>query len=52
MTRFDSIQKEEKNSKISKDEAHRYIESVQKITDEMTGEIDKVVKAKDTKLKD
>ncbi len=49
---IDSIQKEEKNSKISKDEAHRYIESVQKITDEMTGEIDKVVKAKDTELKE
>ncbi len=49
---LESIQKEEKNSKISKDEERRYSESVQKITDEMTGEIDKVVKAKDSELRE
>lgn len=49
---IESIQKEEKNSKISKDEAHRYIESVQKITDEMTGQIDKVVETKDSELRE
>lgn len=49
---IDSIQKEEKNSKISKDEAHRFSEQVQKNTDEMIAEIDKVVKAKDTELRE
>lgn len=49
---IDSIQKEEKNSSISKDEARRYSESVQKITDEMTSEIDKVVKSKDSELRE
>lgn len=49
---LESIQKEEKNSKISKDEAHRFSEQVQKITNEMTGEIEKVVSSKDAELRE
>ncbi len=49
---IESIEKEEKNGKISKDDSHRFQEQVQKITDEMVGEIDKVARAKETELRE
>lgn len=49
---IESIDREEKNGRISKDDAHRFHEQVQKLTDEMVGEIDKVAKNKETDLKE
>lgn len=49
---IDAIDKEEKNGKISKDDSHRLSEQVQKITDEMVAEVDKVSKAKETELRE
>ncbi len=49
---IESIDKEEKGGKISKDEAHRLSEQAQKTTDEMIGEIDKVTKAKENELRE
>lgn len=49
---IESIDKGEKNGKISKDDSHRFKDQVQKITDEMIGEIDKVAKAKEADLKE
>lgn len=49
---IESIDKSEKSGKISKDDSHRFQEQVQKITDEMVGEVDKVAKAKDAELRE
>ena len=49
---IESIGKEEKNGKISKDDSHRFSEQVQKITDEMGGEVEKVVTTKEAELKE
>lgn len=49
---IETIQKEEKNSKISKDESHRYSEQVQKLTDEMIIQAEKVIKAKNSELRE
>lgn len=49
---IEAIDKEEKGGKISKDDSHRFSENIQKITDEMIGEVDKVIKAKDTELRE
>ena len=49
---IETIEKEEKNGKISKDDSHRFQEQVQKITDEMVGEIDRVSSAKETELRE
>ena len=49
---IEAIEREEKNGKISKDEGRRFQEQVQKITDEMVGEIDKVAKAKEAELRE
>jgi ribosome recycling factor len=49
---IESIDKEEKNGKISKDEARRYSEQVQKIIDEMGGEVEKVVTTKEAELRE
>lgn len=49
---LETIQKEEKNGKLSKDDAHRFGENIQKITDELVGEVDKVTKAKEAELRE
>lgn len=49
---LETIDKEEKNGRISKDDARRFHEQVQKITDEMVGEVDKVAKNKDAELRE
>ncbi len=49
---IETIDKEEKGSKISKDDSRRFSENIQKITDEMTAEIDRVIKSKETELKE
>lgn len=49
---MEAIEKEEKSGKISKDDLHRYSEQVQKLTDEMTAEVDKIVKNKEAELKE
>lgn len=48
----ESIQKEEKNGKLSKDDSHRDQESIQKITDEMVAEVEKVINNKEAELKE
>lgn len=47
---MDSINKDEKSGKISKDEKHRYEENVQKVTDEISREIDDILKSKEKEL--
>lgn len=49
---IDEIAKNEKSGSISKDEAKRYNESVQKVTDELVGQVDKVISAKESDLKE
>jgi ribosome recycling factor len=49
---IDEIDKNEKAGKLSKDDAKRYNESVQKVTDEFIEQIDKVVKKKEAELKE
>ncbi|HSX58353.1 MAG TPA: ribosome recycling factor [Candidatus Saccharimonadales bacterium] len=49
---IESIDKAEKGGKLSKDDSHRFREQVQKTTDEMISEVDKVVRAKETELKE
>lgn len=49
---IETIQKDEKGGKLSKDDSRRYSESVQKLTDEMVGEVDKVIGAKEVQLKE
>lgn len=47
---MEAIEKEEKSGKISKDERHRHQESVQKVTDEVSHEIENILKSKETEL--
>jgi ribosome recycling factor len=49
---IDNIAKSEKSGRISKDDSKRFQDQVQKITDEMVGEVDKVAKAKELELKE
>ncbi len=49
---IEAIDKNEKNGKISKDDSRAFQNQVQKITDEMVSEIDKVSKAKETDLRE
>jgi len=49
---IEQIDKNEKSGAISKDDARRFSENIQKITDEMTGEIDKVARNKEAELKE
>lgn len=49
---IEAIDKEEKNGKISKDDSRRFGEQVQKITDEMVGEVDRVAKTKEAELRE
>ena len=47
---MERIEKDEKRSKISKDDRHRHQESVQKVTDEATNELDNMLKSKESEL--
>ena len=47
---MDHIDKEEKKGNISEDEKHRHHEQVQKVTDEVSGEVDKIAKSKEDEL--
>ena len=47
---MEHIDKEEKKGNISEDEKHRYHEQVQKVTDEISGEVDKIAKGKEAEL--
>lgn len=49
---IESIEKSEKGGNISKDDSRRFGEQIQKITDEMSGEVEKIVKAKEAELKE
>ncbi len=49
---LESIQKDEKSGKLSKDDARRASENIQKVTDELVGEVDKVVKSKELELRE
>lgn len=49
---METIEKEEKNGKISKDDLHRYSDQVQKVTDEMIGEVEKIISNKETELRE
>jgi len=49
---IEEIDRSEKKGAISKDDAKRYSENVQKLTDEMVGEVDKVVKNKEAELRE
>jgi len=49
---MEEIDKSEKAGKISKDDAKRHSEAVQKLTDEMVGEVDKVSRNKEAELKE
>lgn len=49
---IEEVDKSEKGGKISKDDSHRYSEEIQKLTDDMTGEVDRVINAKETELKE
>ena len=46
----DEIKKAEKDSAISEDEAHRFMDEIQKVTDKHTGAIDELCKTKETEL--
>lgn len=47
---MDRLEADEKSGKISKDDKHRYAEMVQKVTDEVSREIDDILKSKETDL--
>ena len=47
---MDTIEKDEKSGKISKDDRHRYSEQVQKITEEISQKIDDILKGKENDL--
>ncbi len=47
---MERIEKDEKRGKISKDDRHRHQESVQKVTDEATNELDNMLKSKEAEL--
>lgn len=47
---IDTIEKDEKSGKISKDDRHRYSEQVQKITEEISKQIDDILKGKESDL--
>ncbi len=49
---MDQIEKEEKNGEISKDDAKRHSESIQKLTDDMTTEVEKIFRSKEAELKE
>jgi ribosome recycling factor len=46
----DEIKSAEKDSSISEDEAHRFLDEVQKVTDKHTGAIDELCKTKEQEL--
>jgi ribosome recycling factor len=46
----DEIKKLEKDSSISEDDAHRYLDDMQKVTNRHTGQIDELCKNKETEL--
>lgn len=47
---MERIEKDEKAGKISKDDRHRYQEQIQKVTDEVTKNIDEILKSKESEL--
>ena len=47
---IDRLEADEKSGKISKDDKHRDAEKVQKVTDEVSREIDDILKSKETDL--
>ena len=47
---MDRLEADEKSGEISKDDKHRYAEMVQKVTDEVSREIDDILKSKETDL--
>jgi ribosome recycling factor len=46
----DEVKAAEKESAISEDEAHRFLEEIQKVTDKHTGAVDDLCKAKEQEL--
>lgn len=49
---MDQIEKEEKNGEISKDDAKRHGENIQKLTDDMTTEVEKIFHNKESELRE
>lgn len=48
----DKLKKSEKNHEISKDESHKAVDDIQKMTDKFVGEIDKIAQAKEKNMMD
>ncbi len=49
---MDRIEKEEKNGEISKDDAKRHGDNIQKVTDDMTSEVEKIFRNKEAELRE
>lgn len=49
---LDEIDKNERSGSISKDDAKRFSDNIQKITEELTGEVERVIENKEEELKE
>lgn len=49
---MDQLDKEEKNGEISKDDSKRYSDNIQKLTDDMTVEVEKIYRNKEAELRE
>jgi ribosome recycling factor len=48
----DKLKKSEKNHEISKDESHKAVDDIQKMTDKFVAEIDKIAQVKEKNMMD